>query len=223
MAVSRIIRHPGYSSSTIDYDVAVLCTETPFTLGPNAQIVPAIASTPPVPGTVVQVSGWGRVHQNSGTSLPIFLQRAANLTVVSQTECQSHWLEMRITERMMCAFSLVQATCTVCENLFVCLHFVYLCLFSKGDSGGPLVHSKTGQLVGIVSFGSTWCLHPTHPGVYARVDTLRDWILDACAVADSGPGSGTTLSYLSMTMAVLNPFLASSVSLLYSYLSDLWS
>lgn len=116
LPVSRILRHPGYSSSTLDYDVAVLCTETPFTLGLNAQVVGGLASTPPVPGALVQVSGWGRVHQSSGTSLPLFLRRATNLTVVSEAECQLHLQDMRITERMMCAFSLVQATCTVSEN-----------------------------------------------------------------------------------------------------------
>ncbi|XP_017494861.1 PREDICTED: trypsin theta-like, partial [Rhagoletis zephyria] len=50
LPVSRIILHPYYNTSTFDYDVAVLCTETPFTAGVNAQVV-EIAAAAPVAGT----------------------------------------------------------------------------------------------------------------------------------------------------------------------------
>lgn len=58
---------------------------------------------------------------------------------------------------------------------------IFLLLFTAchNDSGGPLVcgGSGTGQvkLVGVVSFGRD-CAQPGFPGVYARVQSVREWI-----------------------------------------------
>ena len=128
----------------------------PFNPGVNAAIIP-LASRPPLTGSTINVTGWGANSQLNTAKLPLFLQQATNLVLLSQVECFDRWGSYdTITERMICAFSSSQSTC-------------------NGDSGGPAV--QNGVLVGVVSWGSSWCLHPTHPNVYANVSNLREWIL----------------------------------------------
>lgn len=47
------------------------------------------------------------------------------------------------------------------------------------------MNTATGQLIGVASWTSNWCLHPSHPSVFARLDTLRSWILASCEQEDS--------------------------------------
>lgn len=59
----------------------------------------------------------------------------------------------------------------------------------KGDSGGPLMvidrKTKPDQpywyAVGVVSFGPSPCGMPGWPGVYTRVGSYMDWILQNIA------------------------------------------
>ncbi|XP_020805941.1 trypsin alpha-3-like [Drosophila serrata] len=46
----------------------------------------------------------------------------------------------------------------------------------QGDSGGPLVDIKSGQLIGIVSWGYG-CADSNYPGIYADVAFFKDWIV----------------------------------------------
>lgn len=51
----------------------------------------------------------------------------------------------------------------------------------QGDSGGPMAQykddeSREAQLIGIVSWGKG-CADRRYPGVYARVQEAREWIL----------------------------------------------
>ena len=53
-------------------------------------------------------------------------------------------------------------------------------ILCRGDSGGPLTATvgpfgRRHFLVGVVSWGAG-CADPGFPGVYARVDSVLDWL-----------------------------------------------
>jgi len=153
IAVSKVVRHPNYSSSTIDYDVATFILATAFTPGANAAVVP-LATQEPSNTAVLRLTGWGRL--TGGGVLPTALQKSEGLKIVSKADCQSRWgANNAITDRMLCAHSTTQSAC-------------------NGDSGGPLVTG--GQQVGVVSWGSSSCLHATFPNVYVHVPNTLAWI-----------------------------------------------
>ncbi|XP_017486432.1 PREDICTED: trypsin alpha-3-like [Rhagoletis zephyria] len=156
LAVSKISRHPNYSSATVDYDLAILTLEAPFTPSTTAAVI-ALAEKTPSEGTLITVTGWGRLA--AGGAYPTKLQKADTLKVMSRAECASIWVPLgaSITEQMFCAISKTQSSC-------------------NADSGGPATHN--GLLLGAVSWGSSSCLHATHPNVYADVASLREWIVD---------------------------------------------
>lgn len=151
--VKKVNKHPSYSSSTIDNDVTTLILSASFTPSTNAAVV-QLTSSEPADNSQVRVTGWGRV--SSGGSLPTDLKKA-NLNVVNRAECQKRWGSVNsISGNMLCAHSTTQSAC-------------------NGDSGGPLTQNGVQQ--GVVSWGSSSCLHQTYPNVYANVAPLRTWIL----------------------------------------------
>lgn len=116
LGAKKVNKHPSYSSSTIDYDVATIILTAAFTPGTNAAVI-QLTTVLPADGSIVKVTGWGRL--SSGGSLPTKLQEAT-LTVVSKSQCQSAWGSVNsITDRMLCAHNAKQSAC-------------------NGDSGGPL-------------------------------------------------------------------------------------
>lgn len=152
--VTKITRHPSYSTATIDYDMAILTLNTSYTPSTNAGVI-ALSSTVPAVNASVNVTGWGRTSSIAATN-PTLLQLADTLKVMNRTDCQTRWGAVTITDRMICALSATQAIC-------------------NGDTGGPL--TLGGVLVGVSSWGASTCLHATYPNVFANVTNLRSWIL----------------------------------------------
>jgi len=153
--VSRIIKHPSYSSSTINNDYAVLHLANSFTPGTNAAVSTLVgANEDPAAGAVITVSGWGRT--SGGGPLATNLLKA-DLTCISRAECNSRWSSSNaVTNKMVCGHHTSRSAC-------------------NGDSGGPLTGAD-GRQCGVVSWGSSSCLHQTLPNVYAAVHAERPWI-----------------------------------------------
>uniref|UniRef100_A0A182J896 trypsin n=1 Tax=Anopheles atroparvus TaxID=41427 RepID=A0A182J896_ANOAO len=159
--VARVVKHPRYSSATIDYDFSLLELEGEVSFGELVQPVALPEQDEAVEdGTLTTVSGWGNTQSSSESNA--FL-RAANVPTVNQNECDTAYEDFGgVTDRMLCA-GYKQGGKDACQ----------------GDSGGPLV--ADGKLVGVVSWGYG-CAKAGYPGVYSRVASVRDWVRENSGV-----------------------------------------
>ncbi|XP_078692043.1 uncharacterized protein LOC144922256 [Branchiostoma floridae x Branchiostoma belcheri] len=161
LQVSKVIVHSGYSRNPTNKDLALLKLAQPATL--NQYVWPVcLASGPgadPPTGTHCVSTGWG---STKGTGND-FVLKQASFPLVSNERCDdSSVYAGRITAFMICAGYYDAGGHGTCS----------------GDSGGPLVCSTGGKwtLHGVTSWGATDCASPGHPGVYARVSSMRGWI-----------------------------------------------
>ncbi|KAL7886624.1 hypothetical protein AOLI_G00043450 [Acnodon oligacanthus] len=149
---SKVIRHPSYSSSTLNNDIMLIKLKSAATINSYVRTVPLPSSCPPA-GTVCLVAGWGNTL-SSGTSNPSTL-RCLNIPILSNSVCSSSY-PGQITSNMFCA-GFVEGGKDSCQ----------------GDSGGPVVCN--GQLQGVVSWGYG-CALKNKPGVYTKVCNYVSWI-----------------------------------------------
>jgi len=156
--VETITKHPEYNNpNQHSNDIAVLrlSTSVPF----SSSISPICLPQNDAPaGKECVVSGWG---ETQGTGDNQNLQEVT-VPIVSHTECNDrrHY-RGAVDNTMLCAGIAGRDSC-------------------QGDSGGPLVCQRsdsTWELQGIVSWGID-CAAPNKPGIYSRVNALKDWIND---------------------------------------------
>uniref|UniRef100_A0A182QTY3 trypsin n=1 Tax=Anopheles farauti TaxID=69004 RepID=A0A182QTY3_9DIPT len=153
--VVRVVQHPNFDYSNIDYDYSLLELESELSFSDKVQPVSLPKQDEKVnDGTMTTVSGWGNTQSASESNAVL---RAANVPTVNQKECNEAYASFGgVTDRMLCA-GYQQGGKDACQ----------------GDSGGPLV--ADGKLVGVVSWGYG-CAMPGYPGVYSRVASVRDWV-----------------------------------------------
>ncbi|ROT77357.1 putative trypsin-1-like [Penaeus vannamei] len=114
---------------------------------------------PPNPtyaGKTATATGWGTTSSGGSSSDTL---REVDVTVLSNTACQSGSYGSAIKDTMLCAGSTGKDSC-------------------QGDSGGPLVFKDGGgnyDQIGVVSWGYG-CGARGYPGVYTRVNSYLDWI-----------------------------------------------
>jgi len=169
LAVSRIVVHKQFSSTSGDYDVAIVMLQQPLTLGPNIQPVSAISQSDEqkLGDKMLMVTGWGATQEGGQ---PVRTLREVAVPLVSNKECNDPLAyNGKVTDRMLCA-GYAQGGRDSCQ----------------GDSGGPLATGRDGssRLVGIVSWGEG-CARPGKPSVYARVSVLNSWIEKCIASPES--------------------------------------
>ncbi len=158
--VAEIIVHPDYDSWTMDNDMALLRLDGTVSAAPVALLDAVAEDDLAGPGAVATVSGWGTLF--AGGWSPDTLQYV-DVPVVSEADCEAAYGASEITDGMICAGYLDVGGADSCQ----------------GDSGGPLVVSDGTQWVqaGVVSWGYG-CADPDYPGVYTRVSTYQDFVLD---------------------------------------------
>ncbi len=160
IAPKRIIRHPQYNSSTVDYDYALIELSSDSSYPPipiNTQEV--AISEDPAQRTMSTTAGWGETSQVAVLGAADRLQRV-DVPLITAATCNAAYRN-QITDRMICA-GYPEGKKDACF----------------GDSGGPLVvtdaNGVTG-LVGVVSWGEG-CARPNKYGVYSKVNVVADWI-----------------------------------------------
>ena len=156
----KIIMHPKYHSTTFDYDVALVKLETPlkeFSVYIRPVCMPA-RDEKFDEESKCYVTGFGRTQQ--GGELAGML-RMAKVPLVDAKKCKKAYGD-KLTERMICA-GFPEGGIDACQ----------------GDSGGPLSCLYDGRwfLTGVVSWG-VGCAQPNAYGVYAKVQSLNDWVED---------------------------------------------
>ena len=165
--VRRVTKYPEYVEGKYHTDIGILELSRPvrFRPGMRTAILPGSDLELP-PGTMVTVYGWGRLQYSGGH--PDKLQGVA-LPVVDNAKCQRKF-RSKIEPSMLCAGGR--------DGKDSCI----------GDSGSGLVVRSGNEkvLVGVVSFGRR-CALPNVPGVYARVSSFMDWILDHTQSANCQP------------------------------------
>ena len=161
----RIVIHEGHDTRRNLHDIALMRLAEPLSGAQTVQLQsPRLNRVFGSPGACSVVTGWGRLED--GGALPDRLQ-AVDLPIIDNATCGSIYPSVypigEITDGQVCA-GYEQGTLDTCV----------------GDSGGPLVvpGGPTGWTqIGVVSYG--WrCAQPRAYGVYTRVSSYIDWILD---------------------------------------------
>ncbi|XP_052642574.1 transmembrane protease serine 5-like isoform X2 [Harpia harpyja] len=160
VSVKKIIYHPLYNDSSLDYDIALMKLQVPLNFSDAIRAV----CLPPSHWDLFQgmqcwVSGWGYTRPEQAQVTETL--KEALVPLVGTKRCNSSCMYAgRLTARMLCA-GYLRGKIDACQ----------------GDSGGPLVCQDEfmWRLVGIVSWGQG-CAEPNHPGVYTNVAQLLPWI-----------------------------------------------
>jgi len=154
--VAEIVIHPNYIPLRYNRDVALWRLDEPIY---DIPLLPLdVDGDHEANGTMLTVIGWGATREG-GSGSDVLLE--VDVPVVDQATCNDNY-NGGITEFMICA-GYEEGGKDACQ----------------GDSGGPLFYQGAdGPLqVGIVSWGSG-CARPELPGVYTRISSVADWILD---------------------------------------------
>eukprot|EP00092_Neocalanus_flemingeri_P017447 GFUD01018873.1.p1 GENE.GFUD01018873.1~~GFUD01018873.1.p1 ORF type:complete len:621 (+),score=132.83 GFUD01018873.1:14-1876(+) len=159
--VARKLEHPNYNRNTNAFDFCLLQLSSRVIFRREVQPVclPSLG-TPIADGSIATVTGWGTLQ--SGGSRPAKLHEV-NVTTMTNAECtddSTAYNPSDITAQMICAADGGKDSC-------------------QGDSGGPLSVTVAAAevLIGVVSWGFG-CAAATAPGVYARVESVIEWIND---------------------------------------------
>ena len=156
ISLDQIIVHPGYNSSTDDFDVALLHLDTPSAVTPIAMADSSQEDPLFLPGVDSTIIGWGDIAE--GGPATDILQEVV-IPIVSNADANAAY-GGGVTDNMIAA-GVPQGGLDSCQ----------------GDSGGPMmVDNGSGGLmhVGVVSWG-IGCARLGLPGINAKTSNFTAW------------------------------------------------
>jgi len=168
----QVFKSPFYNSRTMTHDYALVKVDRPFELT-SCVGVACLPTEELVGGEECFITGWGTL--SSGGSQPNTLQEAS-VKIIANDACTADYSysSSEIDDTMICA----QGKTSTGQITDAC----------QGDSGGPLVCQQGGNwyIHGATSWGYG-CAGAQHPGVWARVTYVMDWIDDTLAGISQPP------------------------------------
>uniref|UniRef100_A0A1I8NL37 Uncharacterized protein n=1 Tax=Musca domestica TaxID=7370 RepID=A0A1I8NL37_MUSDO len=157
--IKRLFIHPLYESGFANYDVAVLKLNRPI-FGEHVDAIELCdEDTVLEEGEMLRISGWG-TQADDELAKPAETLQSVLIPIMSDVKCAAIYDEEesdveKVSDEMVCAHG--------AEGEDAC----------QGDSGGPAVYN--GQLCAVISWGRD-CGSDEYPGVYVRIDSVRDFI-----------------------------------------------
>ncbi|XP_047488454.1 trypsin-1-like [Penaeus chinensis] len=154
--LSQVVVHPQYNRNTLENDIALLKLSSKITWPSDNTVAPVCL--PPAGESFSDasaiVTGWG-AQSESGGYLPQLYE--VTVSTLTNEECNTLY-GGGISDGMICAGEQGKDSC-------------------QGDSGGPMISDDNGRYfeIGIVSWG-IGCARPNYPGVYTRVNSMRESI-----------------------------------------------
>jgi secreted trypsin-like serine protease len=199
--VKRVLPHEGYSSKTLENDIALLevvesarSAPVPFADAKNAALE--------APGKDATVTGWGlirAIHYEANPSGGMMALDAETKAQISPSEMESKYLTNQLQQLTMPLVALDQCSAmykpknygVTIDNRVVCagLPGAQKKDACHGDSGGPLVvKDDTGYVqVGVVSLGDPDCVVEGLPGIYTRVSAFEPWLRKMTGINQEAP------------------------------------
>lgn len=113
-AVSAIIRHRGFDTSSYNHDIALLKLRKPIEYSKTIRPICLPSENVDPAGKVATVIGWGRTSE--GGALPAVIQKV-DVPILTSSECRNmKYKSSRITGNMLCAGGKARGkdSCQVC-------------------------------------------------------------------------------------------------------------
>ena len=108
--VARIVMHPAFTRSSLNYDLAILQLEHQFEQGQNSAVI-ELANDEAMNDSEMIVTGWGKVDASGPISNQLL---KAELKKLDTKTCEQQWIaELPITEAMFCGHNHPQSCCNV--------------------------------------------------------------------------------------------------------------
>ena len=158
---STWISHPGYMADTYDLDIAIIRLKTVVQFSYAVAPICLPNQNQNYEQRESMITGWGTTESFGPTTSVLFEVDVATITN-DQCTINTLYKPEEITANMICAARPGKDSC-------------------QGDSGGPLIAYEGGgryfSIIGVVSWGYG-CAKDYAPGVYSRVQTQVEWIME---------------------------------------------